>query len=64
MIRKILLLIFFIPTTVFLPARELGFFETASVYIPEGWDTIGNEPDKVTFADPTNHAYLQIKRYY
>lgn len=44
-------------------AKELGFFETCSVYIPEGWGVLGSETDKVTFSDPSQNAFLQIKRY-
>lgn len=62
MIRKIFVILFFFIAEI-LFAGELGFFDTCSVYLPEGWGVLGNEPDKVTFTDPTNSAYLQIKRY-
>lgn len=42
---------------------EAGFFTSSFVNIPEGWYVLENKEDKVTFADPTDTAYFQIKRY-
>ncbi len=50
-------------TAIGIQAEQLGFFGSCSVYLPEGWGVLGNEPDKVTFSDPTQKGYLQIKRY-
>ncbi len=63
MVRKFFFLILFILVPIFLFSKELAFFATCSVYLPEGWKVLGNKPDKVTFTDPTQNAYLQIKEY-
>ncbi len=59
--KFLIILVFIITSGLF--AKELGFFETCSVYIPEGWGVLGSENDKVTFSDPSQNAFLQIKRY-
>ena len=59
--KFLFILIFFISAGLF--AKELAFFDTCSVYIPEGWGVLGSEEAKVTFSDPTQSAFLQIKRY-
>ncbi len=61
--RRLFLFVFLTLSAVLLFSKELGFFDTCSVYLPEGWEVLGNEPDKVTFTDPTKTAYLQIKEY-
>ena len=59
--KFLIILVFVVSAGLF--AKELGFFETCSVYLPEGWAVLGSENDKVTFADPSQNAFLQIKRY-
>ncbi len=44
-------------------AGEYSFFGLNSVYLPVEWGVLGSEQDKVTFSDPTQKAFLQIKRY-
>jgi len=61
--KRIVLTLLFMFLTFSLFAKELAFFNTCSVYLPEGWGVLGNTPDKVTFTDPSQAAYLQIKQY-
>ncbi len=61
--RKLVFIVILLFSAVLLYSKELGFFDTCSVYLPEGWGVLGNEPDKVTFTDPSQKAFLQIKKY-
>ncbi len=63
MIRRIFILSFLFFTTIHAFSWEAGFFTSSFVNVPEGWYVLDNKEDKVTFADPTDSAYFQIKRY-
>lgn len=67
MVRKIFILFFimivFFLTSVSVFSWEAGFFTSSFVNVPEGWYVLDNKGDKVTFADPSDSAYFQIKRY-
>ena len=60
--RNILLLVLiFIVSYIF--SWEAALFSSAFVNVPEGWYVLENREDKVTFADPTDSAYFQLKQY-
>jgi hypothetical protein len=59
--NSILIILFF--TVFYVFSWEAGFFSSSFVNVPEGWYVLENKEDKVTFADPTDTAYFQIKRY-
>ncbi|MEA1910884.1 MAG: hypothetical protein U9N32_04295 [Spirochaetota bacterium] len=60
-INFILIFILFTGFNVF--SWEAGLFSSSFVNVPEGWYVLENKEDKVTFADPTDTAYFQLKRY-
>ncbi len=63
MVRKLFLLVFLFLIAINASSWEAGFFTSSFVNVPEGWYVMDNKEDKVTFADPSNSAFFQIKRY-
>ena len=63
MVRRNLILLVLFFTTIYASSWEAGFFTSSFVNVPEGWYVMDNKEDKVTFADPADSAYFQIKRY-
>ncbi len=63
MIKRLIILVLLIFTGIYIFSWEAGLFSSSFVNIPEGWYVLENREDKVTFADPTDSAYFQLKRY-
>ncbi len=63
MIQKLFTVCFMVFITGFLFSWEAEFFTSNSVNVPEGWYVLEEKNDKVTFSDPADSAYFQIKRY-
>lgn len=61
--RKYYISVFLFLTAFYAFAWETGFFTSSSVNMPEGWYVLENKEDKITFADPSDSAYFQVKRY-
>ena len=63
MLKKIFTLSAFLLISLYAYTWEAGFFSSSFVNVPEGWYVLENSEDKVTFADPSDSAYFQIKKY-
>jgi len=63
MLKRNFILLVFICTCLNIFSWEAELFTSGFVNVPEGWYVLENKEDKVTFADPTDTAYFQIKRY-
>ena len=63
MVRKLFIPAIFFLATICASSWEAGFFTSSFVNVPEGWYVMDNKEDKVTFADPADSAFFQIKRY-
>ncbi|MCK5153551.1 MAG: hypothetical protein KAQ93_04265 [Spirochaetales bacterium] len=63
MLKRKILLVIFIFSVINVFSWEAGLFSSSFVNVPEGWYVLENREDKVTFADPTDSAYFQLKRY-
>jgi len=63
MLKRNFILIFILFTGFYVFSWEAGLFSSSFVNVPEGWYVLENKGDKVTFADPTDTAYFQLKRY-
>ncbi|MCF6336018.1 MAG: hypothetical protein L3J12_09775, partial [Spirochaetales bacterium] len=61
--QKLSILVLLIFITEFLFSWEAQFFTSSSANVPEGWYVLENKIDKVTFSDPADSAYFQIKKY-
>ncbi len=63
MVRRNLILVVLLFTTIYASSWEAGLFTSSFINVPEGWYVMENKEDKVTFADSTDSVFLQIKRY-
>ncbi len=63
MLKRKIIAIFLVSVSIHAFAWEAGLFLSSYVNIPEGWYVLENKDDKVTFTDPGNSAFFQIKRY-
>ncbi|MDA3938773.1 MAG: hypothetical protein PF693_05625 [Spirochaetia bacterium] len=63
MLKRNFILMIFLFIGLYLYSWEAGLFSSSFVNVPEGWYVLENREDKVTFADPADSAYFQIKRY-
>ncbi len=63
MLKRKIIVIFLVSVSIHAFAWEAGLFLSSYVNVPEGWYVLENKDDKVTFTDPGNSAFFQIKRY-
>lgn len=63
MLRRNFILIILLFTGFYIYSWEAGLFSSSFINVPEGWYVLENREDKVTFADPTDSAYFQLKWY-
>ena len=63
MLKRKIITIFLVSVSIHAFAWEAGLFLSSYVNVPEGWSVLENKDDKVTFTDPGNSAFFQIKRY-
>jgi len=63
MLKRVFVLLFLIFTGFYVFSWEAGLFSSSFINVPAGWYVLENSEDKVTFADPTDTAYFQLKRY-
>ncbi len=63
MLKRQFILIYLLLTGIYVFSWEAGLFSSSFVNVPEGWYVLENREDKVTFADPTDSAYFQLKQY-
>lgn len=63
MLKRKFILVFLLFTGFYIFSWEAGLFSSSFINVPEGWYVLENSEDKVTFADPTDSAYFQLKRY-
>ena len=63
MLKRIFIVLLLVFTYFNVFSWEAGFFSSSFVNVPEGWYVLENKEDKVTFSDPADSAYFQIKRY-